>query len=73
MSEIKTNWNRPSDPCPECGSTNTAVKDYQVQLIELKTLGPERNRVPHNPHFIMLCMDCGHSEPKLGCPGSQKT
>ena len=72
MSAKKTNWNRPSDPCPICGSISTAVKDYSVDFTEPKKLSGRANRIPHNPHFTMTCEDCGHSEYKSGCPGSHK-
>ena len=70
METTKKEWDRPSDPCPKCGSTKTVVRDYKVEMIEMKTIGPNRNRVPHNPHFTMSCEDCGHYELKSGCPGS---
>jgi predicted nucleic-acid-binding Zn-ribbon protein len=58
-------WNKPTDPCPKCGSTNTMVNSRQ-DVDYRGGVGGRRVPVAVNPRFTMLCKDCGNEESKSG-------
>lgn len=34
-------WNKPGDTCPQCGSTNTTVRDFKQEILQINQIGGE--------------------------------
>jgi hypothetical protein len=66
---MSSKWNKHGDACPECGGTNTVVKDTKRLIDKLHTLGGGVGLSGRDSWFVMHCKDCKHKETKLGQPG----
>ncbi len=63
-------WHLPTDPCPECGSTDTVMRDFvNADFVDIPVMGRTRAVAKRGtPQYTMACPACGHSERIDGIP-----
>lgn len=59
-------WKEPGDACPECGSPNTDLTDFQEAVYDTDPNGNRFRTI--DSRYRMICEACGHDEPVVGNP-----
>ncbi len=68
---FETQWNKPGDACPNCGSTKTG-NHFEQEVKWIPQMRLDSIPLAHHPIFEMYCRNCGHNEVKQGYPGHKK-